>query len=183
MKFSTHDNESDCLTVQARLSDYIDSNLSARQVLDVEGHLTGCAHCATLARQMQSTVDLLHSAQQRDTSDDFMAKFHARLDGVEPTRSRGVLQAMRDWLNTLREPMMIGRIPALGLSMGVVALLIFFAAPTQPGHPQVAAPSQFAAPLSYNVALTASNPFDDPAAANLEAASARKDSSLTAETE
>ena len=187
MKFSTTDAGAACRNTQARISDYIDSNLSAREVLDVEGHLTRCGECSALARQMQTTVDLLRSAPMRDTGNDFMANLHARLDVLkpEPAHGSGALQAMRDWLRGLREPILVRRLPALGLSLGVVAAVIFFARPITPAPQvtQVPVSGHFAAPLSYNVALTASNPFDDPAAANLEAASARRDSGLTTETQ
>lgn len=177
----------ECREIQEHLAEYVDNTLSARQVWEVEKHLTDCTHCTTLAHELQATVALLKTVERRDTGDDFMAKLHARLDELEPevTRQRAPLSGIRDWVTGMRESLRVHRLPALGLgvaSTALIAILTFPRAPQEtPMVPPVApAPVVIASEtLHRNVALTASNPFDDPAAANLAAHVALKDSNTT----
>jgi anti-sigma factor RsiW len=197
MTYSNSDNPV-CRDVRTLLSDYVDNTLSARQVWEVEKHLADCADCAETARQMQATVRLLRTAERLDTADDFMAKLHARLDGLEPepAPSRFGLGALRDGLRGLREAMQRYRVPAFGLGISAAALatvLVFSRSgvtttDTAPSPPPVAPRNAGQAlnagdPLKRNVALVASNPFDDPVAANLEAHSELSDAGAPAETE
>src|SRR5579871_2609263 len=105
MMSSNYKENSECRHVRELLSDYLDNTLAARRVLEVERHLADCPDCAALVREMEATVHLLRTAETYDTSDDFMVKLHARLDGLapEPTQSRSVLTAARDWLAGVRE--------------------------------------------------------------------------------
>src|SRR5215467_7538065 len=91
-----HQNNRDCGKVQAFLSDYVDNALSAREVWEVEKHLAACPECAAQAREQQATVHLLHTMERHDTSTDFMARLHARLDGLEPPQVR--VHSLRDTL-------------------------------------------------------------------------------------
>jgi anti-sigma factor RsiW len=194
MTYSYKDN-SVCRDVQTQLSDYVDNTLSARQVWEVEKHLASCPDCAETARQMQATVRLLRATERLDTGDDFMAKLHARLDGLEPepAPSRLGLGALYDGL---REAVQRYRVPAFGLGISAAALatvLVFSrsgvtttdSAPVLPPTlPRLAGQSPNAGDsLKRNVALVASNPFDDPVAANLEAHSELSDAGAPAETE
>src|SRR5579871_6843075 len=119
MKSSNQTNDKVCQETQSLLSDYIDNTLSARQVWAVEKHLTLCADCAAVMHQMQTTVELLRSADRFDTGDDFMARLHARLDGLEPEpmRKPSPIMALRDWLAGARAGLQARRIPALSLGM------------------------------------------------------------------
>ena len=174
----------ECQQTRTRLSDYMENTLSGREAWNVEKHLTACPPCSQYLREMQATVSLLQMAPRLDTSDDFMARLHAQLDAVEPAaqsplaRFAGWRDRMADFGALLRSP----RIPALSLSLSAVALVAALAvnqlAPgTKPAetvtvpvpHPVVSASATLN--LNNNVALSASNPFDDPAAANLEAQS------------
>jgi anti-sigma factor RsiW len=197
MTYSYKDN-SVCRDVQTLLSDYVDNTLSARQVWEVEKHLADCADCAETARQLQATVRLLRATERLDTADDFMAKLHARLDGLEPepAPSRFGLGALFDGLRGLREAVQRHRVPAFGLGISAAALtavLVFSRSGVTttdsgpvlpPTLPRLAGQLPNAGDsLKRNVALVASNPFDDPVAANLEAHSELSDAGTPAETE
>ena len=76
---------SGCEGFRTLLSEYVDNTLSAHQAWEVEKHLTGCDECTAEVRMIHATVQLLHAAPRRDTSDTFMASLHARLDTIDPT--------------------------------------------------------------------------------------------------
>lgn len=183
---------SECRQAQSLLSEYTDNTLSARQALDVEKHLTDCAACAAHARELRATVNLLQNVERFDTEEDFMAKLHARLDGLEPeaAHSRLSLAALRDWLAGMRDSLRAVRVPALSMGVAVTALfaLFVFQRTAQPpadklGGPATASEMPIAAEtLHRNVALAASNPFEDPVAANLAAHAALRDNGVASET-
>ncbi len=170
----------ECQNTRALLSDYMENTLSGRAAWSVEKHLTACALCARYLREMQTTVSLLQTMPRRDTSDDFMARLHARLDTVEPqaesslARLTGWRERLADCGAALRGP----RVPALSLSLSAVALAAALAvnqwmpgarpSDTLPASKSAAVPAASAQTLNHHVALSASSPFDDPAAANLE---------------
>jgi len=169
-----------CRETQSLLSDYLDNTLSARSVWEVEKHLATCAECTEYAQTLQQTVDLLHNAERFDTSDDFMSKLHARLDGLEPEpmRRTNPFAGLRDWLAGVRDGLYARRVPALSLGMATLAmaLILIVNRPMTPGPEQdTSQPSSIVVSqdsgdtLSRHVAMTASNPFDDPVAAKLEA--------------
>ena len=176
-----------CRSTQQSLSEYMDNILPARRVWEIEKHLTACQECSAVSRQMQATVQLLHNVDRFDTSDDFMAKLHARLDGLdpEPAHQRGVMDWVRGALESARSGFTQQRLPVLNLGVagaGVVALMLFIQQPltvsSVPGqHGSVsgivsARPTAMSETmhdnLQRNVALTANDPLGDVAAENLE---------------
>lgn len=158
-----------CADVQSLLSDYIDNSLSARQVWEVEKHLAGCPECAEAAHQMQATVQALHTAPRFDTGDNFMAALHARLDGLEPARSRSVLGAFRGWLAGTGESLQRHRLPVFGLGLATAALAVLFITNKPVETPPLpTAPAMTSEVVHISVAASANNPFADPAADNLE---------------
>lgn len=166
----------DCRAAQGRLAAYSDGALAAREAWETEKHLAACALCARAAREMGATVDLLRLAPLRDTGDDFMARLHARLDGLEPeaARRRTPLEAARDWLVEAGGALRQQRGPALGFGFAASALVLvmFTQRPGVAPAPGVAPPFAVtvdAEPLKANAALSAGDPFTDPVAATLEA--------------
>ena len=174
----------ECQQTRTLLSDYMENTLSGRESWNVEKHLTVCPPCSLYLREMQATVSLLQTMPRLDTSSDFMARLHAQLDTVEPAaqsplaRFAGWRDRLADFGAMLRSP----RVPALSLSLSAVALVAALAVnqltptakPAESASVPVSRPAVSAAAtlnLNHNVALSASNPFDDPAAANLEAQS------------
>ena len=119
-----------CKTAQALLSDYTDNALSARQTWDVEKHLSACPDCTAQMQQMQMTVTLLHATPRLDAADDFMAKLHARLDGLEPEMARAptLSTRLRDWVAGMQEYLRVRSQPTVGMALaltcGAAALLI-----------------------------------------------------------
>lgn len=167
-----------CRDIQIQLSDYIENSLSARQVWDVEKHLADCADCAEQLRQLKATVELLRGAPRYDTSQDFMAALHARLDGLEPTPTptRTLLDGLRDWLAGARSTLQQNRLPALSLGLAAVVLILMFAV----NRPDVSIPPPTPQSIPHSVAMvpettlpsvaaeSTGNPFADPAADTLE---------------
>lgn len=156
--------------MQLALSDYVDGALSARRTWQVEKHLAECGECAAAAHLVRATVDALHAAPLYDTGGDFMAKLHARLDGLEPEppAARTLVEAFKDWWMGLREPMQVQRVPAIGLALAAAAL-VGMVLLNQPAGDVTAPVVITRDQLHRDVALTASNPFDDPVAATLDA--------------
>jgi hypothetical protein len=174
----------DCSNLQPLLSEYIDNTLSARQVWEVEKHLAYCADCTEQLRQLQSTVQILHTAPRYDTGKDFMASLHARLDGLEPKPTRGfsVLDGLRDWLAGLGATLQQHRLPALSVGLAVIALVLFFPINhTDDGTIQGTQITNTRMKEAHDTSLSVaaesdSSPFTDPAADNLEERAALKDS-------
>ena len=175
MSFQFNDDNSVCRSVEPLLSDYRENALSAREVWEVEKHLTSCPACTQLSQQMQATVQILRDADRYDTADDFMAKLHARLDALEPEPTRGhTLRDMaQNWLSSLQAGMRTRHVPALTAGFAAIALVLLVQGNMPVVPPTTVAPSavEHAASneaLSRQVAFTASNPFDDPVAAKAE---------------
>ena len=171
----------ECQKAQALLSDFMENTLSGREAWNVEKHLTLCPSCSQSLRELEFTVSLLKAAPQRDTSDDFMARLHAQLDTVEP-EAQSAMARWRDRVADFGAMLRSPRVPAVGFSLSAAALIAVLAVNqfTPTTNPVSAAPAAVAPPaakaasaqtLNHNVALSANNPFDDPAAANLEAQS------------
>jgi len=192
MAFQFNNENSGCRAVEPLLADYLENALSARQIWEVEKHLTACPACTQLSQQMQATVHILRSADRYDTGDDFMAKLHARLDEVEPMRdtaqnSLGTRQGMgvfgvqgsslrdrvQNALDGLRSGMRAWHLPALATGLAAATLLLVVhgnmtVTPTKEAPPIVTKRTAPSEDLSRQVALVASNPFDDPVAAKAE---------------
>ena len=171
-----------CERIQTSLSEYVDNALSAHQMWEVEKHLTLCQDCNEAARQMQATVDILHTVEHFDTSDDFMAKLHARLDGVEPEpmRRRSLVGWTQDLVEKIRIDLAARRIPVLNFgiataAMGVCVVVALVGrpistniiVPVPPASIEVGHVVPDSDDLQRNLALTASDPLGDVAAENL----------------
>ena len=167
---NNRDNSS-CGKVHAMLSEYIDNSLSARRALEVEKHLAGCAACSVEVREVQETVQFLRLAPRLDTSDNFMAALHARLDTVDPSTMLppSLLHRVSGWLGLSGEAAGGRRLPAIGLGFAAVALTVIIAV-NRPVDTVLPAPTMQPTSDSVHVSIasSASSPFSDPAADNLE---------------
>lgn len=186
------DTDAICAQVQALLPEYNENALATRQAWEVEKHLTTCAACSEVSRQLQATVELLHARPHLDTSDDFMARLHAQLDTLEPNRSWKT--TLQGWLVDAHQTLSVRRWPALGVGVALASVVGAAFVVTRPtvNPPVPPVMNSFAeqtqiAPITaqrneqQHVALTASNPFDDPVAAHLEAQSSDNDNSTIAD--
>ena len=172
--------DANCRSTWSRLSDYADNSLSARERWEVEKHLAACADCAKLAHRTTQTIQILRSAETLDTSDNFMAQLHAKLDSLGPVPARRTAgTVVREWLDEVRARLNFRALPTLSVGMAsfILAALLF-----SPRHGAIPVVSTVATEmvsqeaLDRHVAVTASNPFDDPVAAKLEADSGISDS-------
>ncbi len=168
--------ERECQATRALLSEYIENALSARQVWDVEKHLAICRECTQYGETLKATVALLQSAPRFDTSDDFMARLHARMDSLEPQALRRptFVESLRDQGKAVWQSLRIHRVPAFGVSLVALVLVAGVASrrpntPVYTASPQSEAQALLTEPLRQSVALAAHDPLEDPAAANLEA--------------
>ena len=171
MKSFYNNDNSLCRSVRALLSDYTDNTLQARQAWEVEKHLAGCHECAAEVRELQATVHLLRSAPRHDTADNFMAALHARLDTVDPdlAPADSLSVRVRGWFSTLGEQFYGTRMPVLGMSLAAAALTLLFAVNrTKPPIVASAPPAVSSEGVHMSVEASASSPFSDPAADNLE---------------
>jgi anti-sigma factor RsiW len=175
-------NEAMCRSTQSKLSEYVDSTLSARDMWEVEKHLADCAECSLVAHRTREMVNVLHNAATYDAGDEFMAKLHARLDTLGPVPAhRTPIAAAREWILDMRQRLNARPIPALSLGMAsfILAALLFGGKPgaiTVVNSNTTERVSQEA--LDRHVAVTASDPFDDPVAAKLEADSNGTDTGI-----
>lgn len=177
-----------CVNAQPLLVAYTENSLSAREILEVERHLTSCRPCTRQIEELRLTVMLLHNVERRDTAPDFMAKLHAQLDTVEPERVtlKTRLSGFQDWIKTglSANPARTSAF-GFGLATAVICMGVFVNRPSgvpvvNPGVVAIT-PAQKIAPqnLHQNVALTSNDLFEDPAAANLEAHSALEETNGT----
>ena len=160
-----------CSDIRVVLSEYIDNTLSARNAWEVEKHLTDCSSCSGEVREMQATVQLLRTAPRFDTSDHFMAALHARLDTVDPSAATGgpMWRRVREWLANAGASVVANRVPALSLGFAAAAITLVLTVnrPVEPGNAAVSAVAA-SDTVHISIASSASSPFSDPAADNLE---------------
>jgi anti-sigma factor RsiW len=181
--------ERECKATRALLSEYIENTLSARQAWEVEKHLAACRECTQFGETLKATVTLLQNAPGFDTSEDFMARLHARMDTLEPQALRRptFVESLCDRGTALWQSLRIHRVPALGASLVALILVVgvTFRQPTPSAttasHP-VETQALLTEPLHQSVALAANDPLEDPAAANLEAHTALNENGSSSET-
>ncbi len=174
MKFELNPNNQVCSEVQRRLGEYIDNTLSGREVWDIERHLAACTECNMVLAQTTHTITLLQHAPLQDTGVDFMANLHSRLDTLGPVGGRRTIRDMAaDLFMAIQTHLVLKPVRTLGMgvaALGAAALMV-----TVPAALHTRVPAPLAGEvisqenLDRHVAVTASNPFDDPVAAKLEA--------------
>ena len=59
-----------CRDAGARVADYLEGRLGARDAARLEGHLAACPHCSEYLAQMQVTIDALGRVDVEDLSDE-----------------------------------------------------------------------------------------------------------------
>ena len=167
-----------CQKAESLLSEYIDSTLSARETWELDKHLAGCNACTRLANEMRRTVSMLAEAPRFEVSDSFVANLQARIAGVEQEPPR------RAWADSLRELFRPRVRPVWGAAMGTCALAALFLFQNAPHkNPEQQKPSTTATLVqtarTQSIALAASDPFGDTAAASMAANAAMTVSATT----
>jgi anti-sigma factor RsiW len=59
-----------CREAVALVADYLEGQLSARDVARLEGHLAACPHCSEYLAQMRVTIDALGHVTADDLTDE-----------------------------------------------------------------------------------------------------------------
>lgn len=167
----------ECSKVRASLSEYHDNLLSARRIIDVEKHIAVCVECLQASREMEAMILLLRAAPKRDTSEDFMAKLHERLDALEPTVARppSLRSRLLDALGSMGIAFRRYRLQAVSVSLAGALMLSVFVM-KQPvstpdsNEPEVVAELHggIATSLEQNAVNATEDPFSDPVADRLE---------------
>jgi anti-sigma factor RsiW len=160
-----------CKQAQRLLSEYIDNTLSARDTWEVDRHLAACHECARLLNEMRRAVDALAAAPRFEVSTDFMERLQSRIENLRPEPAR------KAWLASLREMFRPRALPAWGAAAAFLVAAVLLLPRSQHGTTNDRFPLPLTAPFvqtanNQNVALAASDPFGDMAAANLAASSA-----------
>jgi anti-sigma factor RsiW len=156
-----------CKTIQPLLSEYIDNALSARDTWEVDKHLADCNGCARALNELRMTVRLLGERPRFEVSADFMENLQSRIAAVQPEPPRAA------WLASLREMFRPRALPAWGAAAGACGLALVMLMQRVDAPENAAAPLRPAAPplvqtaRNQSVALAATNPLGDPAAAAL----------------
>lgn len=168
-----------CHEIEPLLSEYIDNTLSARQTWEVDRHLAECNLCTHAANALRKTVALLSDAPTYDLSVDFMAKLQSRLAEVETNQP--MPSFLQNWRTNLAEMFRPRVRPVWGLGLATCVLATVLAVQFVPRSlPAVDSPrvAVVVEPVkrvtvrqaaSQNIAIEASDPFGDTAAANLAA--------------
>jgi anti-sigma factor RsiW len=154
------------------LSEYIDNRLSARETMELDKHFAGCNSCTRALNETRRTVAIVSQSPAFSVSDEFVANLQARLAHVEPEPAR------RAWLGDLREALRLRARPLWATGLGASALAVVFVA-MKPHEVQVAPVAQPSTKVAasrfvhtakmHSIALAASDPFGDTAAANVAA--------------
>lgn len=176
-KDAQNDIEKVCLHTRSLLSPYLEGTLSAREVWAIEMHLRSCKSCSDFRRELQLTIELLHSTPRLDTSNDFMARLHSKIDAIEPTQVRQnswrpVFQARWEALKQIRPTLSLS---AIGVTIVTLALLplLWKQQPLSPPQREERSLREtrraLTEPLNQTVASSADDLLSDPAATNLEA--------------
>jgi anti-sigma factor RsiW len=68
-----------CNGVIRRVSSYIDGELAATVVEEIELHLKECRHCTILVQQTRLTVHLYYDSDLVDFSSDVQSRLHEKV--------------------------------------------------------------------------------------------------------
>jgi hypothetical protein len=99
-----------------------------------------------------------------------MARLHERLDTVDPSLAAGESpwERLRAWVFGVDRSLYSNRVSVLGLGIAAAAAVLFFGI-NRPDSPAIAPPAPAASDsVHMSIASSASSPFSDPAADNLE---------------
>lgn len=72
----------ECRELFARLSEFLDGELTADVCRELQEHLKGCPPCEAFARTLRTTVDLCHRLPPRPLPEDVKRDLRVLLDRV-----------------------------------------------------------------------------------------------------
>jgi anti-sigma factor RsiW len=150
-----------CRQVQSRLSEYIDTQLTARDMWEMDRHLAECRACAASINELRKTVAVVRALPEMSVSSDFTASLNARLADVQPKSARRSLFESAAMVFRPRT------LPAWGAAAAcAMAVVMLVPRPAAPPTSTRQAATASSAPAPHAAALVA-DPFEDIAAANL----------------
>jgi len=159
-----------CKNVRPKLSEYIDDQTSARATFDIKKHLLTCNYCANELNELRKTVHFLHDVKELTVSMNFEASLQKRLMEVQSAPPKyNLFTEISYFFQSLRRPSFGLGYVACALGVCVLLPLQFLKAPAPAvtaGHNEI----QFVhVSRTQAIALTASDPFGDTAAASMAA--------------
>lgn len=168
-----------CKKAESLVTEFIDNTLSARETWELDKHFAECNACMLILNETRRAVALLSGAPRFEVSDDFISNLQARIVKVDQQ------PAKRAWVENLRElfrPRVRPLWGVVGAACLLMALVIAQRVPDAPRTDVTAASSPTARLVQtarmQSIALSASDPFGDTAAASV-AASATANSGLS----
>jgi anti-sigma factor RsiW len=163
-----------CDMAEPLLPQFVAGDLSARQTWQLEKHLTSCSDCSLKVEQLRLTIGLLQNCTKLDTSDDFMAKLHARIDAVDASSQDFKASEQRtSFRDIFRRIASVRRVPGLpiGVALGVAAVLMISLIPgIRPSQSATSAyqpDAHISTVVEAQLAQTAADPLGDAAADQL----------------
>ncbi len=71
-----------CKTIHRKLIFYSEGTLSAREMAEIEAHLSECDSCRALAAEMNNVMDIISLEKSPEVSPFFYTRVKARLESV-----------------------------------------------------------------------------------------------------
>jgi hypothetical protein len=107
-----------CEQAEEWLSEYMESSLTADQMAEVAGHLSGCPRCSALLGEMHAALDSCRHFPELELDSDLMEKILLRTSGRPRSRSFG--EILR---NNFVRPLLTPRF-ALGAAVASLFLIV-----------------------------------------------------------
>ncbi len=159
-----------CNEIRPKLSEFVDGRASARETWEIDRHIASCNSCANFHTELKMTVGVLQSCETFQVSEDFSALLQAKLIAASPKLPMSL------WYENLTAILRGALRPSPTWGYGVCALAILVLLPMQFRTEQISSlaatrgDSLFVhASRTHAIAMTASDPFGDTAAASMAA--------------
>jgi anti-sigma factor RsiW len=152
-----------CHRVQRSLSAYADNVVSARERVDISGHLDSCRECAALAQRLQLMRSALRNLPARTPPNDLNTRLNALASRERIRRLRHatfggpvgeLARTVKLWLDDIMRPL------ALPFAGGLVSAVVLFAVMTPVfAPPENMSVNDVPTSLSTEAAFVSMGPF------------------------
>lgn len=106
-----------CKTILRKLIFYFESTLSAKEMMEIEAHLSECDSCRALAAEMNSVMDIISLEKTPEVSPFFYTRVKARLESVSKNKRQTI--GFPVWERVL-QPALFSVLLLAGIFVGVV---------------------------------------------------------------